>query len=1828
MKRLLRVLLILLVGLVDVRIARAASVAASVEIELAGLIADGSEIDGAITIGYAPHGTTNAVVTINGEKFIEASEAGSQSWTPTKGGEYKLVHAVGDVALEAAYTVVSHELEIDDGNGGAGGETSRFSYSGMYDGKGHGINVVVGDEIENPVIAYALNKDGPYIESLLMTNACAVMPVWYTIEVAGYNTYTNWATVTITPRNVVLTSGDASGVYSGIAVTNHVVTVSGDGFVAGEGMSFNVTGRQVDVGTSANTFTCTWNANTLKENYAVTFIEGTLTVTKAKVGPTGGEEPGDGDVIDGGLSKFDTTSVYDGIGHTIDTATLMTAFDSVMGSAAKETEIWYAASDDATTEPKDGWKQDVPLYTNVCEAIVWYKVTNPNYEDYAHAAKVTITNRAVVVDVVGQSASYVYDGKVKSVEGYEATTGDALYDIGKDTTFSGAAKVSRTEVGTSAMGLSAADFVNENTNFAVTYNVTDGNLTITKAKVGPTGGEEPGDGDVIDGGLSKFDTTSVYDGIGHTIDTATLMTAFDSVMGSAAKETEIWYAASDDATTEPKDGWKQDVPLYTNVCEAIVWYKVTNPNYEDYAHAAKVRVLPREVTLTSGSAARAYTGQPLTNAEVIVSGDGFVEGEGVDCTVTGSQTTVGTSKNKFTYVFKENTKAGNYTITTEEGELAVTKAKYPGQGSDGVGITWNVDSEAATWMYDGLVHGVEVTGLPKGVTPIYAGNTATDVGNYTATVSFEFDDVNYEAPRVPEPIQWSITARPITLMTASKEKPYDGFPLEVNPSDITASGSGYAQGECFTYYDYASITDVGEAAATFKYRDSATAKVSNYRVTVKSGQTLKVTVGSDQISVTADSGTWAYDGEAHTMSSWTFLNEDKLLDGHEFQIKIADVSTVTTPKDGLLQDGVVSNIFEYVRIVDTETGADRTRNYNLFLYEGVLKVTNACIRAEQVLGTEKIEKVYDGIATQVNIKAELLQRATIHYGHTADDISLAEAPSFVNATNTAIWFSIVADYYNTYTGHVDVVINPRQVTFTSPTKKKTYDGTPLTFTAADIEVSGDGLIGADSFSFMNFAAITDADKVNATFEYTADEGTLASNYAVTTDWGTLTILASADQITITAKDGEWTYSGATQTLHEYVAGNADKLQAGDELVVSFSEASCITTPEDGPNQDGVVSNVITSVRVMRKGTTDVTRNYSLVAYPGVLTMKNADITVDAAVFATTATYDGEGHTANVVAPALLSEPVTVCYGLTADAITLTETPEFVDALTHTVFYSISAKYYNTYYGSTTVTILPREVTLVSSGATRVYDGTPLRKDEVCVKNGSLGFVKEDGFAATCSGAITSVGAMENLFDYELTGETKAGNYMITKEYGWLRVTPATLDPSTVFGGDGDAALLVERAYNGAAQPFALEPNFDEPYKMYYAYVENNESAYTEKAPTLKNVADGTLTVYFKFTSANYLPYYGKALYRITPKTLTEEMVVTDEDVAWFYDGTEKKPAIIVVDGTPNIATTNDYHITYQERTSAGLFPVTVTATNNYTGTIEKTFEIMKRPVATPVIGTEAYTGKKQTATIPTDDRWEVILNEGGIDVGEYPVTLRLTNSNDYRWKALDNPDETDLHLTFTITKQGNRIKVKPSVASWTNGVEEAAVPAMGRDRFGNRADYVEYRVCGADVATGVREQPTMPGKYTARFIWEETVNYTAFSYEVDFEIYSSSALTETQTTPEPVPYTWLDPYLAKYGKGDYERAGYATGQNGRPLWESYVAGLDPENPQSDFVINIQLDAQGNVSLTWEPDLRGNVLPRKYTEYGKVNLTDSIWTPLTEENRGRMRFFQVTVEINR
>ena len=1237
---------------------------------------------------------------------------------------------------------------------------------------------------------------------------------------------------------------------------------------------------------------------------------------------------------------------------------------------------------------------------------------------------------------------------------------------------------------------------------------------------------------------------------------------------------------------------------------------------------------------------------------------------------------------------------GDYAITTVPGSLTVTRSATE--------IT--VTAKSGSWTYDGQPHSLheyeatnlgtlqagdalEVTFGDASVvtTPLDGPEGNGVVANVITGVRVlrnGTDDVTANYTLAPYNGTLTVTRRPVTLTSKSDTKAYDGEPLTAH--EVTVGGDGFVGEDGAEYTFTGSQTEKGTSKNSFSYTLTSGTNAAYYDITKVEGD-LEVTAAD--ISTGSDGDWQIVLGPALT---YTGLEQIQTL---------ASVSYKGLPLDYSVTGNAQTDAGTYQM---TLTGQGN--------FSGTHQVAWSIAPKALTLTAGSGSRVYDGTAFTVG--------AVTASGFVAGEGAIYQcAGSQKDVGSSANEVSAIGWNANTKASNYAVTkvagtltVTPRPVTLTAANISKPYDGTPLALTAADIAASG--LVEGESFTYSDFASRTEAGQTPATFSYAAGPGTSLANYSVTVTAGRMiTITKSATAISVTAASESWVYDGEAHSNRTWTATNLSTLQADDALVVTFDEASMVATPQDGPAQDGVVPNTITSVRVIRSGTDDVTANYSVEWFPGTLAVTKRPVTVTVTGHTAAYTYDGEEKTVtgyeittedtlyDIAANTAFSgvsettrtdagksdmgltaadftniddcfdvtyavtdgwvkiDPLDIAAAGDEFAIVLGANPKYNGTVqtipvtsvtcgglpvtytlagenaTHAGTYTLTVKANGNFTGerSTTWQVLKRAVTLTSGSTSKVYDGSPLASPSVAV--GGDGFIGLEGATFVVTGSQTVAGTGKNTFAYTLKAGTLAGDYDITKVEGDLVVTPATLNPADVFGGEGtgDNPLVCEKVFNGAAQPVEITPDFDEPYQFLWALTEGSEGAYSATAPTLRNVADGELTVFFKFVTANYEPYYGKVIFRILPKELTDEMVQL-ADEAFYYDpgSTVKKPSVTVADTNALgevISTANDYTVAYEDATSAGAIPVTVTAKNNYTGTVTKTFSVLKRPVAPPVIGTKAYNGRTQKATVTTDSRWTVVKNDGGINAGEYEVVLRLTNTDDYRWKDLGE-DEAEWTGVFRITKANNGWSRYPGITGWTYG-ETPNDPVMGQARYGTVQ--VAYRRKGTDVSTETATKPSTPGTYIARFWVDETENHIGVAlstpYEIEFEIApGAGGFTETQTTPVPVPYVWLDPYLAKYGEGDYEAAGKAKGRNGCFLWESYVAGLDPEEPTSKFTSAIELLPNGTVKITWYPDLSTAEVPRTYTILGKANLTDADWTPVTDANKPQMRFFRVKVEI--
>ena len=195
-------------------------------------------------------------------------------WKSAKATNYKLAkESIGKLTVKAKSIVPDGPDTPDEKKTGI---TVSEPSDSKYDGKVHREVLTVTDTKTGKELVAGTDYSVTYSSDLV--NAGTV-----TMKVAGLGNYSGSFTKTykITKRSVTLTSATVSKVYDGSALTNTSIAVSGDGFVEGEGASYEVTGFQTEVGNSANSFEYKLNEKTLASNYNITKVVGTLTITAA-----------------------------------------------------------------------------------------------------------------------------------------------------------------------------------------------------------------------------------------------------------------------------------------------------------------------------------------------------------------------------------------------------------------------------------------------------------------------------------------------------------------------------------------------------------------------------------------------------------------------------------------------------------------------------------------------------------------------------------------------------------------------------------------------------------------------------------------------------------------------------------------------------------------------------------------------------------------------------------------------------------------------------------------------------------------------------------------------------------------------------------------------------------------------------------------------------------------------------------------------------------------------------------------------------------------------------------------------------------------------------------------------------------------------------------------------------------------------------------------------------------------------------------------------------------------------------------------------------------
>ena len=1274
--------------------------------------------------------------------------------------------------------------------------------------------------------------------------------------------------VQVDKAQVTLKSADLNKKYDGTALKNGDNALETEsGFAEGEGATYTFTGSQTVVGSSPNAFDYTLNEGTKADNYTITKSEGTLTVTNrdakyeievesnsAEFTYDGNEHTAEGFktlefTVDGneytvsGLSASvartdagtysnaitGTAKVVDALGNdvsdqfsvTTKSGSLVIKQASVHMKSASDEWVYdgnehakhemesvtgFAKDEGATYSytgaiTNAGTVQNMFTYTlNEGTKASNYTFDNPEYG----TLKVTPVSDEVTVTIKGNTATKTYDGTEKTVSGYDFEASNGLYGAG-DFDFSGDAVAKGANVGTYKMGLEADQFSNTSANFSnVTFVVEDGWLKIEGGQI---------DANAIT--WTTQDVQKVYDG--------NPLSAFAAhATDKHGNELNVEYSIDGETWTfDPAE-----ISL-THFGSQKVLLRATGSNYAagQYATSSEnIMINKRPVTLTSASANKVYDGKPLTNGTVTSTplgvDVGFLDGEGVTCNVTGSQTNVGESANEFTYTFNEGTSKSDYLVTYEFGKLIVTQ--------DNTEVVVTITEHSGAFEYDGTektVSGYDFSAsneLYKNTDFEFTGNdsvSATNVGTYDMELKSEdFKNTNGNFSKVTFVVvdgQLTITPKSVDPeagkgMSVGKlpHITYNGKSQKQKP-EVKDGNTLLTEGIDYTLVYSKDTTNVGTVTVTVEGKGNyageaeVTYEILKRQVTLESASASKV-----------------YDGTPLTKPEVT-VGGDGFVEGEVSGLKA--IGTVTNVADGEVDNEIVWDWAE----------GFGEGNYDITKTEGKLSIEPQSVdpdNPESYTGIkvgELSDLLYKGKdqfqePTVTDAKGNLLVKDR--------DYTLAFDGDAKNVTEAGVSVTVsgIGNYKGDFSRSYKIL--PREVTVKSASASKAYDGTPL-FSHDVVVTSAAGFVEDDVASMTAPNSITEVGSLTNEIAIEWSNDVAAGNYVVSKEEGVLEVTPKSVTAEGFSVEGlnDVTYNGLAQQQEPTVKDGDKTLTKDKDYTLSFTEdvtnvgtvrvavtgkgnytgsadvayqilpaKLIVTTPSDSMvyngkpltaegSIEGFVNNETAvfettgsqtevgesenayAIYWSDEGTTAKRSNYTVEEHIGTLTVTEYADEIVAVANDVTMTYDGTPHRAEVTVTGVPEGYSVKTAWSGAEATDVTGADGLVANVDEIVVVNAEGKDVTDSLKITKkpgkLVIEPKELTVVTMGASKPYDGTPL------TANGKIeGFVNGETAAFAVIGSQTEVGECTNAYTIEWSGNAKQGNYTVKEELGKLEVT--------------------------------------------------------------------------------------------------------------------------------------------------------------------------------------------------------------------------------------------------------------------------------------------------------------------------------------------------------------------------------------------------------------------------------------------------------------------------
>ena len=1033
--------------------------------------------------------------------------------------------------------------------------------------------------------------------------------------------------------------------------------------------------------------------------------------------------------------------------------------------------------------------------------------TNANNYDITKGTgnlEVTPVSDEVTVTITGNAATLKYDGTEQSVTGYTVACSNGLYTA-NDFHFAGEAVAKGTNVGTYKMGLDKGQFSNTSANFSnVTFVVEDGWLKIEGGQI---------DANAIT--WTTQDVQKVYDG--------NPLSAFAAhATDKHGNELNVKYSIDGETWTfDPAE-----ISL-THFGSQKVLLRATSSNYAagQYATSSEnIMINKRPVTLTSASANKVYDGKPLTNGAVTSTplgvDVGFLDGEGVTCNVTGSQTNVGESANEFTYTFNEGTSKSDYLVTYEFGKLIVTQ--------DNTEVVVTITEHSGAFEYDGTektVSGYDFSAsneLYKNTDFEFTGNdsvSATNVGTYDMELKSEdFKNTNGNFSKVTFVVvdgQLTITPKSVDPeagkgMSVGKlpHITYNGKSQKQKP-EVKDGNTLLTEGTDYTLSYSEDTTNVGTVTVTVEGKGNyageaeVTYEIMKRQVTLESASASKV-----------------YDGTPLTKPEVT-VGGDGFVEGEVSGLKA--IGTVTNVADGEVDNEIVWDWAE----------GFGEGNYDITKTEGKLSIEPQSIDPSN-------PESYTGI--KVGELSDLLYKGKDQFQEPTvtdakgnplvkdRDYTLAFDGDAKNVTDAGVSVTVsgIGNYKGDFSRSYKIL--PREVTVKSASASKVYDGTPL-FSHDVVVTSAAGFVEDDVASMTAPNSITEVGSLTNEIAIEWSNDVAAGNYVVSKEEGVLEVTPKSVTAEGFSVEGlnDVTYNGLAQQQEPTVKDGDKTLTKDKDYTLSFTEdvtnvgtvrvavtgkgnytgsadvayqilpaKLIVTTPSDSMvyngkpltaegSIEGFVNNETAvfettgsqtevgesenayAIYWSDEGTTAKRSNYTVEEHIGTLTVTEYADEIVAVANDVTMTYDGMPHRAEVTVTGVPEGYSVKTAWSGAEATDVTGADGLVANVDEIVVVNAEGKDVTNSLKITKkpgkLVIEPKELTVVTMGASKPYDGTPL------TANGKIeGFVNGETAAFAVIGSQTEVGECTNAYTIEWSGNAKQGNYTVKEELGKLEVT--------------------------------------------------------------------------------------------------------------------------------------------------------------------------------------------------------------------------------------------------------------------------------------------------------------------------------------------------------------------------------------------------------------------------------------------------------------------------